>query len=107
MPLRAHSLITLRRLIDRKDSSTIKNRDQLLTLLKANLKDPESYIYLHSINALSSLALTGTDHVLTILIDAFRDKTRSIEERVKVGQVLAQLNKYIGMFRSRKQPSLH
>ena len=96
MPTRTHSLITLKRLIDQKDPLTIKNRNQILTLLKASLSDSESYVYLHSINALSSLALADTDNVLMVLIEAFHDKTRTIEERVNVGQVLVQLDRYIG-----------
>ncbi len=60
------------------------------------LSDSESYIYLSAINTLSSLAILCTDDVLPILIEELNDSQRTIEERVKVGEVLVQLSKYIG-----------
>ena len=45
-----------------------------------------------------TLAIQSTDDVLPILIDLFNDSERSVEERIKVGEVLVRLSKSIGDF---------
>ena len=96
MPSRAHALVTLRRLIDSGHPSTKKNLQQLTTLLEASLRDPESYVYIAAINALASLALAHTESCLPILIKSFKDTTKTVEERVFVGESLCWVMKYLG-----------
>ncbi|XP_074598312.1 transport and golgi organization 6 [Brevipalpus obovatus] len=96
MPSRAHALVTLRRLIDSGHPSTSKNFHQLITLLEASLKDPESYVYIAAINALASLALAHTQQCLPILIQSFKDANKTVEERVFVGESLCWVMKYLG-----------
>lgn len=96
MPQRAHGLIVLRNLIDSRFQSTIDDRNQLFTLIKACLSDPDSYVYLAAVNALASLSLANTDECLPALIEAYQDKLRSVRERVSVGESLVWICKYLG-----------
>src|SRR5690606_16791471 len=90
---RAHALITFKRLIMQKNRNIYNNKDRLLTILKAALSDPESYIYLAAINALSELSLVYTDEVLPIVINEFNYKQRTEAERTRIGQILVNISK--------------
>ena len=98
MPVRAHALIRLKLLIYSKDKILLENKSLLVNALKSCLNDSESYIYLSAVNTLSTLAISATDEVLPILMQQFVDNQRTIEERLKVGEVLIRLSKSIGDF---------
>lgn len=96
LPSRAHALVVLRRLIDSRHVSIKENSKQLLALLQASLQDPESYVYIAAINALASLSLAYTEDCLPILIRSFQDQTRSVRDRIIVGEALVWVFKYLG-----------
>ncbi|XP_054155399.1 uncharacterized protein LOC128953890 [Oppia nitens] len=98
MPVRAHALIRLKRLIYANDRQLMDNRNQLINALKMCLNDSESYIYLSAVNTLSTLAIKCTDEVLPVLTQEFTDNERPVEDRIKVGEVLVRLSKSIGEF---------
>ena len=93
MPTRAHALISLKRLIIDRDLLVVKNEDRILELLQASLSDPESYIYLSSINTLSELAVVSTDKVLPLLLETFSNDNRTIQERLNVGEVIVKVTR--------------
>lgn len=100
MPNRAHALIIIKQLIMARDKETIESRGHLINLLKTTLADPESYIYLSAINTLSSLAILETSDVLPVLLNAYSDENRSVQERMNTGQVLVNLSKNLNDFSS-------
>jgi hypothetical protein len=91
MPTRAHALITLKRLIESRDPTVIKNKNRVLELLSILLSDPESYVYLNAINTLGSLAVLDTETVLPLLLESFSNRNRSTQERLNVSEVLFRL----------------
>lgn len=96
MPTRAHGLVCLKRLILAGDVNIEQNWKRVLQLLEISLADGESYIYLSAINALAALSLTKPDQTLPLLLHAFQDEDRTIQERLNVAEVIVRLSKSLG-----------
>ncbi|RWS29789.1 transport and Golgi organization protein 6-like protein [Leptotrombidium deliense] len=94
--IRTHGLVVMRRLILHKNEQAMKEKQRLIIVIQALLCDQESYVYLAAIKALAALAICSTEEVLPSLFDAYRDKQRSLQERVNVGEVLLNLVKDLG-----------
>ena len=56
IPVQGHGLITLTKLIEKRDPETMSNSSTLLTIFRENLMHSDSYIYLAAINGLVALA---------------------------------------------------
>jgi hypothetical protein len=71
VPVRAHGLVTLRKLIEKRDSTVIvaSNLSLALDVCIKNLKFEDSYVYLAAINALIALADYKPDLLMDILIE--------------------------------------
>lgn len=96
MPTRAHGLICLKRLILSGDEVVLQNWKRVLQLLEISLSDGESYIYLSAINTLAVLSLTKTKQSLPILMRAFGDEDRTIQERLNVAEVIVRVSRSLG-----------
>ena len=96
MPTRAHGLICLKRLIMSRDATVLENWKRVLQLLDISLADGDSYIYLSAINTLAALCLTNTDQTLPILLQAYRNEDRTIQERLNVAEVIVRVSRSLG-----------
>lgn len=91
VPVRAHGLVALRKLIDKKDPQTIKNKNTILEHFLSNVKFNDSYVYLAAINGLISLAIYEPNLILDILITEYRlSKKLDLETRLKIGEALTK-----------------
>ena len=90
IPVRAHGLVHLRKLIDQRDIITMENKDKIFDVFLRNLKFEDSYVYLAAINGLISLAAFSPDQVLNLLIDNYNSKRLDLENRLKIGEVLTK-----------------
>ncbi|CAH2239913.1 jg2648 [Pararge aegeria aegeria] len=106
IPMRAHGIIELSKLIDKTDPETISKRHYVLCLLQEQLKDPDSYIYLSTINCIAALALHCTDDVLSVLckeylnvsidhhnIESKENENKAAELRMKIGDIIVKVTK--------------
>ncbi|XP_011314137.1 transport and Golgi organization protein 6 homolog [Fopius arisanus] len=103
LPVRAHGLITLTKLIETSSSTVTGKSDLLVYLFQQNLKDEDSFIYLAAINGLCALALKFPQKVIEILIHEFTDMTRDTdsaavapENRAKLGEILVKTTRLLG-----------
>ncbi|XP_015108540.1 uncharacterized protein LOC107035575 [Diachasma alloeum] len=103
LPVRAHGLITLTKLIETSSSTITGKSDLLVYLFQQNLRDEDSFIYLASINGLCALALKFPQKVIGILIQEFTDMTRESdstgvapENRAKLGEILVKTTRMLG-----------
>ncbi len=91
VPVKAHGLVALRKLIDLKDETTLSNKTKVLEHFLNNVKCNESYIYLAAVNGLISLALYEPATILDVLLNEYRtSKKLDIETRLKIGEVLTR-----------------
>jgi hypothetical protein len=81
IPVRAHGLIALRRLVLAKDAHTMKNLNMIINIFQAQLHDEESYIYLGAIRGLSAIGDVAIDVVLPVLRQTFLDYGDSIPNK--------------------------
>jgi hypothetical protein len=56
LPVRAHGLIVLRRLVLEKDPAALSRLDVICNIFHSQLRDTDSYVYLNAIYGLSALA---------------------------------------------------
>ncbi|XP_045762216.1 transport and Golgi organization protein 6 [Maniola jurtina] len=109
LPVRAHGIMELGKLIDKSDPETISKRHYVFCLLQEQLKDPDSYIYLSAINCIASLAEHCTCDVLGVLckeyldistelnnIESKENRNRAAELRMKIGDVIVKVTKRLG-----------
>ncbi|XP_041970033.1 transport and Golgi organization protein 6 homolog [Aricia agestis] len=108
LPVRAHGVMELTKLIDANDPETITKRHFVFCLFQEQLKDSDSYLYLSAINGISSLATHCTDDVIGVLCEEFcgmtiednmktMDQENKIAElRMKIGDIIVKVTRRLG-----------
>lgn len=110
LPVRAHGIIELTRLIDAGDAETISKKHYIFCIFQEQLKDSDSYIYLSAVNGLAALCTYCTEDVLQILCKEFlqdqaakegnietnESLNRDAELRMKIGDVIVKVTKRLG-----------
>ncbi|XP_026324072.1 transport and Golgi organization protein 6 isoform X2 [Hyposmocoma kahamanoa] len=109
LPVRAHGIIELTKLIDAKDPETISKKHYIFCLFQEQLKEQDSYIYLSAVSGMASLGTHCTEDVLQILCKEFlqgpteqdsivtnEDQNRAAELRMKVGDIIVKVTKRLG-----------
>jgi len=103
LPVRAHGLITLTRLIESKDPCTVARKAIILHLFQENLKHEDSFIYLTSINGLCALATAFPKEVIETLMPEYIDMPNraagaeiTVETRIKLGEILVKTTRALG-----------
>lgn len=110
LPVRAHGIIELTKLIDAGDAETISKKHYIFCIFQEQLKDTDSYIYLSAVNGLASLCTHCTEDVLHILCKEFLQElntadqstqtsdslNRDAELRMKIGDVIVKVTKRLG-----------
>nr|CCA25643.1 conserved hypothetical protein [Albugo laibachii Nc14] len=97
VPLRARGIVSLTKLVrscvvrkKTKEWMEIwENRiQQLLTIYIDHLSDEESYVYLASIQGLSTLADAHPKFAIPLLMHSLRDETLTLEKRIKLSEAI-------------------
>ncbi|XP_022820387.1 transport and Golgi organization protein 6 [Spodoptera litura] len=110
LPVRAHGIIELTKLIDAGDAETISKKHYVFCIFQEQLKDTDSYIYLSAVNGLAALCTHCTEDVLQILckeflqdqiakqgnIETHESQNRDAELRMKIGDVIVKVTKRLG-----------
>ena len=92
IPVRAHGMVMLRKLIESKNEKCLANISFLTDQFIKGLKSEDSYLYLAAINGLISLTDYDPNRILDLLIKEYMDmKTKlDVENRLKIGEVLTR-----------------
>ncbi|XP_038211438.1 transport and Golgi organization protein 6 [Zerene cesonia] len=108
LPVRAHGIMELTKLIEAADPETISKRHYVFCLLQEQLKDLDSYVYLAAINGIASLATHFTEDVLGLLCKEFlqisskrvvetqEDQNKIAELRMKIGDIIVKVTRRLG-----------
>lgn len=103
LPVRAHGLMSLTKLIERNDPDVIAKKDIILCLFQENLKHEDSFIYLSAINGIATLATSYPQKVIELLVREFIDVTSASKEstispdtRAKIGEILVRVTRSLG-----------
>lgn len=104
VPTRAVALRFLTRSVSDGDTEALKNKDKLLTLFLENLEHEDSFVYLSAIQGLAVLADTFPEQILQRLLGEYQTgatvgspkRERSLETRLKVGEVLMRASRAMG-----------
>lgn len=104
VPTRALALRTLTQLVQIRHPDAVRAQDKVLTLFLENLEHEDSFVYLSAIQGLAALADSYPDRILDRLLQDFQlgpllpssDPQRSLETRLKVGEVLMRASRAMG-----------
>ncbi|XP_018046767.1 PREDICTED: transport and Golgi organization protein 6 homolog isoform X1 [Atta colombica] len=103
LPIQAHGLVVLTKLIETKDAYAVARNAIILRLFEENLKHEDSFIYLASINGLCALATAFPEKVIEILMLEYIDMPKrtaiseiTVETRIKLGEILVKTTKALG-----------
>ncbi|XP_053613265.1 transport and Golgi organization protein 6 homolog [Plodia interpunctella] len=108
MPVQAHGIIALTKLIDARDPETISKKYYVFCLLQEHLKNPDSYMYLSAVNGIAALGAHCTEDVLFVLCKEFLqmsiedglqskdDQNKIAELRMKIGDIIVKVTKRLG-----------
>ncbi|EAL68518.1 hypothetical protein DDB_G0278691 [Dictyostelium discoideum AX4] len=96
LPIRAHALIELRRLVLSKSGLIEQNLKNVLEIFKTQVNDDDTFIYGCSINGLSALGDIYPNRILPILIESFLNKSFQESKRMKLGEALIQISQRCG-----------
>jgi len=88
LPVRAHGLIALRRLVLRQDEVTLRNLDRVLKIFRAQLHHTDSAIFLSAIRGLGALGDVRPLEIIPLLCELCTDQSLELETRLKLGEVL-------------------
>lgn len=101
VPTRAVALRTLTRAIQNRDREALQNQEKVLTLFLENLAHEDTFVYLSAIQGLAVLADFFPERILLRLQEEYQNgpssqKERSLETRLKVGEVLMRASRAMG-----------
>lgn len=104
VPTRAFALRGLTALVQRRDSETVQAQEKVLVVFLENVEHEDSFIYLSAIQGLAALADSFPQRILERLLQDFQNgptlttsnKERSLETRLKVGEVLMRATRAMG-----------
>lgn len=104
VPTRAYALRILTQMVQRRNPEAIQAQEKILTLFLENLEHVDSFVYLSAIQGLAALADSYPDRILERLLKDFQhgpsllssNKERSVETRLKVGEVLMRTSRAMG-----------
>eukprot|EP01134_Creolimax_fragrantissima_P003941 CFRG3941T1 len=90
LPVRAHALVLLRRLMETNDESVQDKDGIIFDVLITQIRQPDSYIYLAAIQAMIVLCLSAPANTIHRVCDSFIDAKGKMGESVqsKLGEVL-------------------
>ncbi|KAM4734582.1 transport and Golgi organization protein 6 homolog isoform 2-T2 [Anableps anableps] len=104
VPTRAVALRVLTRMVRRRDPEGVQAQGKVLTLFLENLEHEDSFVYLSAIQGLAVLADSYPGQILDRLLKDFQHgpslppskKERSLETRLKAGEVLMRASRAMG-----------
>ncbi|XP_056334755.1 transport and Golgi organization protein 6 homolog isoform X2 [Danio aesculapii] len=104
VPTRAVAVRSLTRSLRDGDREALQNKDKLLMLFLENLEHEDSFVYLSAIQGLAVLADSFPEQILQRLLGEYQTdvsdgpphKERSLETRLKVGEVLMRASRAMG-----------
>ncbi|XP_061578283.1 transport and Golgi organization protein 6 homolog [Cololabis saira] len=104
VPTRAYALRMLTRMVQEKEPEAVQAQEKVLTLFLENLEHEDSFVYLSAIQGLAALADSYPDRILDRLLTDFQpgpslspsSRERSLETRLKVGEVLMRASRAMG-----------
>ncbi|XP_055936912.1 transport and Golgi organization protein 6 homolog isoform X2 [Argiope bruennichi] len=70
--IKGNGLISLVNLLKEKDEETLQNKKEILKILKKNLEDEDSHVYLPAIQGLSALGAIEPDFVLPYVLNQYQ-----------------------------------
>ncbi|XP_055520881.1 transport and Golgi organization protein 6 homolog [Leucoraja erinacea] len=109
---RAAALRTLTRMIQQRNPDAQSNQEKVLTVFLENLNHEDSFVYLSAIQGLSVLSDVYPARILPQLLNEYQvssqeaEKPRSVETRMKIGEVLMRSTRALGEMASHYRDQL-
>ena len=96
LPVRAHALVGLRKLVLSRDAATLDKFERVLQLFSAQMTSDDSYLYLGAIQGLAALGDVAASRTIPMLLKDFHNSKLATETRLKVGEALVTIAQRCG-----------
>ncbi|KAJ3169718.1 transmembrane and coiled-coil domains-containing protein 7 [Irineochytrium annulatum] len=96
LPVRAHGMGTLRRMIARMDEVAEANLATVLELFLEALKDNDSFVYLHAVNCLSTVTDVYPERTLKHIMRRYVSADVAVITRERLGEVVLRTIQRMG-----------
>jgi hypothetical protein len=96
LPVRAHALVGLRKLVLARDANTLDKFDRVLELFSGQMASNDSYLYLGAIQGLAALGDVAAGRTIPILVKDYHNPKLPLETRLKVGEALVTIAQRCG-----------
>ncbi|XP_067905052.1 transport and Golgi organization protein 6 homolog isoform X1 [Heterodontus francisci] len=102
IPTRAAALRTVTQMVQQRNPAALSNQEKVLSVFMENLKHEDSFVYLSAIQGLSVLSDIYPARILPRLLEEYQmspqgaEKTRCVETRMKMGEVLMRSTRALG-----------
>jgi hypothetical protein len=100
LPVRAHGIMSLRKLVLESGHDTIvkEQMKKILDIFKTNLRDDDTYVYYGAIQGLCALGDIYPQEIIPILTASFCDTshTMTIDDKLKLGESLVTVARRCG-----------
>ncbi|XP_062923363.1 transport and Golgi organization protein 6 homolog [Mobula hypostoma] len=109
---RAAALRTLTQMVRQHNSEALSNQEKVLTVFLENLSHEDSFVYLSAIQGLSVLSDVYPARILPRLLREYQtsldesETPRSVETRMKIGEVLMRCTRALGEMASHYRDQL-
>ena len=106
LPVRAHALLTLRKLVLQKDAHTLTNFSCVVEIFQKQMSSFDSAVYIGAIHGLAALGDVAPNETIPVLIEDFHNASLMIEARLKVGEATVAIAQRSGEMLPVYAPSL-
>ena len=96
LPVRAHGLICLRKLVLSKSQIAQKNLDKILGIFQNQINEEDEYVYGNAIQGLNALADIFPEKIIPILVTTYKNDKHSQENKLKLGEALLLVARKLG-----------
>ncbi|XP_051884631.1 transport and Golgi organization protein 6 homolog [Pristis pectinata] len=109
---RAAALRTLTQMVQQHNPDALSNQEKVLTVFLENLNHEDSFVYLSAIQGVSVLSDVYPARILPRLLKEYQmsppegEKIRSVETRMKIGEVLMRSTRALGEMASHYRDQL-
>ncbi len=96
LPVRAHALIGLRKLVLARDATTMAQFERVVAIFKSQMQSEDSYLYLGAVQGLIALGDVAAAETIPLLVKDFHNAKLSTETRLKIGEATVSIAQRCG-----------
>ncbi len=96
LPVRAHALVALRKLVLLRDQETMSQFSKVVSIFSTLLRSDDSYVYLGAIAGLAALGDVAPQSIISPMLREMSDSTLALDTRLKLAEAAVSIARRLG-----------